>query len=312
MALLGTDKVLLPGSTGYNASLASYFSPQASALHPLCFVTPQTVDDVSSVVKSLTKPSNGSCSFAVRGGGHMWIPGASNSAGGVTVDLRGLNSIELSADKSSVSVGIGASWDAVYNKLDPLSLSVAGGRVAGVGVGGLTLGGGLSYFGPRQGWTCNQATSFEVVLADGSVVTASSEQNRDLWKGLRGGSNNFGIVTRVGLVTFGQGLLWSALTINPTTVVDQQAEIYGKLMKAEVFDENASFLTGWAFTSAAGGSVCLNQLVYTEPNGTESPPFYQDVLNLTTVPGIGSAPIVSNMSTLSQNSLALNPIQVSR
>lgn len=144
------------------------------------------------------------------------------------------------------------------------------------------------------------------------MVRASSENNRDLWKGLRGGSNKFGIVTRVELVVFGQGLLWSALTINSTTMVDQQAQIYGSLMKAENFDENASFLTGWAFTSAAGGSVVLNQLVYTKPNGTENPPFYQDVLNLTTIPGIGSTPIVANMSTLSQTSLALNPIQVSR
>jgi hypothetical protein len=312
ITLLGADNVQLPGSTGYNESITSYFSPQASAAQPLCFVTPQTVDDVSAVVKSLT--SNGdSPSFAVRGGGHMWIPGASNSDGGVTVDLRGLNSVELSDDHSSVSVGGGATWDLIYNKLDPLGLAVAGGRVAGVGVSGLTLGGGISYFGPRHGWTCNQATSFEVVLADGSIVKASAEQNADLWKGLRGGANNFGIVTGLELVTFKQGPLWSILSISPTTILDQQASLYGKLMASENYDENASFLTGWAFSGAAGGKVALHQLVYTEPpNGTEVPPFFKDVLALPTIPNIGSPAIVANISTIAQNSVALNPKQASR
>ena len=59
----------------------------------------------------------------------------------MTLDLRALDSIEFSEDGETVKVGPGASWDAVYRKLDPLGRSVAGGRVAGVGVGGLTLGG---------------------------------------------------------------------------------------------------------------------------------------------------------------------------
>lgn len=315
ITLLGTDNVLLPGSTRYNESLESYFSPQAAAVRPLCFVTPQTVDEVSAVVKSLTTSGGhgDTANFAVRGGGHMWIPGASNSGGGVTIDLRGLNSVELSEDHSTVSVGGGTTWDLIYNKLDALSLSVAGGRVAGVGVSGLTLGGGISYFGPRHGWTCNQATSFEVVLADGSIVQASAEENSDLWRGLRGGANNFGIVTRMELVTFEQGPLWSILSISPTTILDQQASIYGKLMSPENYDKNASFLTGWAYSGAAGGKVALHQLVYTEPpNGTETPPFYKDVLDLPTIPNIGSPAIVANVSTIAQNSVALNPKQASR
>ncbi|KAI1504679.1 hypothetical protein F5X99DRAFT_432464 [Biscogniauxia marginata] len=120
VALLGADKVLLPGSTGYDASQSSYFSPQAAAVHPACFVTPQAVPDVSAVVKSLTSSDNGGpCNFAVRAGGHMWFANASSAPGGITIGLRGLNSVDLSADKSSVSVGTGATWDAVYDKLEP-------------------------------------------------------------------------------------------------------------------------------------------------------------------------------------------------
>lgn len=69
--------------------------------------------------------------------------------------------------------------DAVYAKLDLLGLSVAGGRVAGVGVGGLTLGGGISFeFGPCYGWTCDTASVFEAVLADVSVVEVNEKQTK--------------------------------------------------------------------------------------------------------------------------------------
>lgn len=310
VTLLGAGNVLLPGSTGYNESIVSYFAPQASAVQPVCFVTPKTVHDVSAIVKYLASDGD-SPGFAVRGGGHMWVPGASSSAG-VTIDLRGLSSVELSGDRSSVSVGGGATWDLIYDKLDPLGLSVAGGRVAGVGVGGLTLGGGISYFGPRYGWTCNQATSFEVVLADGSIVRASAHENRDLWKGLRGGANNFGIVTAMELITFKQGLLWSALTVSPTTILDDQAKVFAELMDPDKYDESASLITGWAFSSAAGGSVALNQLVHTKPNGTETPPFYTNLLALPQLPNIGSPPSVANVSKVSQDAGAFTPKQASR
>ncbi|KAK4164099.1 hypothetical protein QBC43DRAFT_379012 [Cladorrhinum sp. PSN259] len=308
IAALGVQNVLLPGSSGYNASLFSYYTPQAAAVHPLCFVTPQTAADVSTVVATLTQRP--SCSFAVRSGGHMWFPNASSEPGGVTIDLRALHSISLSPNSASVSVGVGATWDAVYKLLEPAGLSVAGGRVAGVGVGGLTLGGGLSFFSPRQGWTCNQAVSFQVVLANGTVVTASRDRNSDLWWGLRGGSNNFGIVTKIELVTFRQGPLWSVMTFNPVSVVDKQAKIYSKIAAAENYDENASFLTGWGYSAAAGLTVALNQLVYTRPTGGVSPPVYRDILTFPTV--FNATPVVANMSTIAIEAVANTPPQAAR
>ncbi|KAI0012533.1 hypothetical protein F4779DRAFT_614503 [Xylariaceae sp. FL0662B] len=257
-------KALLQGSTGYNASLSSYFSPQAAAVHSACFVAPQTVTEVS--VKSLTSSDNGGPrDFVIRGGGHTWFAGANSTSDGITIDLRRLNSVVLSADKSSVSVGV------------------------------LTLGGGISYFGPREGWTCNQATSFEVVLADGSVVGANEKQNADLWWGLRGGSNNFGIVTRINLKTFEQDLLWSTLTLNPLTEVDNQARIYSELMVAENYD---------GFIGQQGLSAALNQLIYTRLVDNETPAFYKPILDLPTIPDSSSSAVVANTSTLAQNSAA--------
>ncbi|OTA78790.1 hypothetical protein M434DRAFT_18136 [Hypoxylon sp. CO27-5] len=313
IALLGADKVHLPDSTGYNETLSSYFSPQAAAVRPACFVTPQTVADVSAAVKFLTSSDNcGPYNFAVRAGSHMWFAGANNTPDGVTIDLSGLDSVNLSSDKSTVSVDAGATWDAVYSKLDPLGLSVAGGRVGDVVVAGLTLGGGISYFGPREGWTCNQVTSFGVVLADGSVVEASEKQNAGLWWGLRGGSNNFGIVTRITFKTFEQGLLWSTLTLNPLTEVDSQAKIYAELMAAENYDVNASFIAGWVFASDQGLFAALNQLVYTRAAEDEIPALYKPILDLSTIPNPAATTVITNMSTLARNSAAIQRPQAAR
>lgn len=286
-------------------------------MQPACFVAPKTAGEVASVVKSLTSPSpegGEHVPFAIRGGGHTWFAGANSAPGGVTVDLRGLDSIELSADKASITVGAGATWDAIYGKLDPLGLSVAGGRVAGVGVGGLTLGGGISFFSPREGWTCDQVTRFEVVLADGSVVAASEKgANADLWWGLRGGSNNLGIVTGLTFRTFAQGPLWSSMSFNPLAEVDSQIRIYAQLMAAENYDANASFLTGWAFVGAMGATVALNQLAYTRPVGRETPALYQPILDLPdALPAMATPPVVANMSTIAQSGTVFQPRQAAR
>lgn len=133
VALLGEQKVALPGSAAFNASVESYFSQQQQALHPACIVAPQTVQDVSAIIKTLTSQPGERSQFAIRSGGHASWAGASNIAGGVVIDIRALKSIEISQDNSTVSVGAGASWDEVYAQLDPLGLSVNGGRSAEVG-----------------------------------------------------------------------------------------------------------------------------------------------------------------------------------
>lgn len=101
-------------------------------MHPACIVHPENVQDVSSAVKALVQlhDRGETCLFAVRSGGHTSWPGASNMEGGAVIDLRLLNSVEVSADRKTVAVGVGAIWGDVYGKLDPLGLSVNGGRAS--------------------------------------------------------------------------------------------------------------------------------------------------------------------------------------
>jgi hypothetical protein len=257
----------------------------------------------------MTSDPNDPVEFAIRSGGHMWIPNASNVQGGVTIDLAALDSIDFNADKMITSIGPGAVWDAVYAKLDPLGLSVAGGRIGGVGVGGLTVGGGLSYFGPQHGWTCDTACAFEIVLADGSVVTATEQDHVDLFHGLRGGGNNFGIVTRIDFVTFDQGPLWFATIYNPLSAIDEYANIVANMTTADNYDNKASFIAGFGYSQAQGASVIANQLVYTKPIEHQIPRYYQDVIDLQSVYSNIS---VANMSTLATQGTALIPSGAAR
>ncbi|KAI1074432.1 hypothetical protein F5B20DRAFT_439792 [Whalleya microplaca] len=301
-ALLGEQNVALPGSTAYNASINSYFSAQQSAVQPACIVSPQTVQDVSATVKSLTMHQGRNCPFAVRSGGHASWAGASNIAGGVVIDLRAFHSVELSSDKSTVSVGVGASWDSVYEKLDPLGLSVNGGRASGVGIGGLTLGGGISYFSPRYGWTCDVVSNFQVVLADGSIVNANAAYNPGLFSALKGGNNNFGIVTRIDLTTFEQGLVWMGVVYNALSYIDDVIGEFVRINSADAYDEYASFITTFGYSQAQGLAVISNQLEYTKE--LESPPVYQGLLSL---PNLRYTSQLAKMINLAKAIAALQP-----
>lgn len=171
----------------------------------------------------------------------------------------------------------------------------------------MTLGGGLSFFGPRYGWTCDTASAFELVLADGSIVEASEEQNADLFHALRGGSNNFGVITRIDLKTFEQGRLWTASIYNPLSTIDEQIKIFAKLAAAENYDEYASFITGFGYSQSRGLTVIDNELVYTKP--VENPPYYKELLSL---PSTYNSSAITDMTTLAQQGAKLLPPGIAR
>ncbi|QMW46603.1 hypothetical protein G4B11_010058 [Aspergillus flavus] len=272
LALIGAlgKKVSFPNSQPYNDSINTYFSQQNSNLHPLCIVSPTTAQDVSTAIKIINSTPE-TPNFAIRSGGHAPFTGASNIANGITLDLRGLNSIKVSPDRTTASIGVGATWGDVYPHLDQLGLSVAGGRAGQVGVGGLTTGGGISYFSPRYGWTCDTVTNFEVILANGTIVNANEHENPELLIALRGGSNNFGVVTRVDLKTFEQGPIWGGTVYHSVDTYQEQLEAFAGVNSAEGYDEYASLITSFGYS--AQGKAVVNSIVYTKAE--ENPVVYR-------------------------------------
>ncbi|KAL6718484.1 hypothetical protein ACLMJK_004575 [Lecanora helva] len=215
--------------------------------------------------------------MAIKGGGHTPWEGSSSVHGGITIDLGAMRDVSVNDDQSIVSVGGGSRWIDVYQTLDPLHLAVSGGRVAGVGVTGLILGGGISFFAPRYGWACDQVANFEVVLADGQVVNANVSSNQDLWWALKGGSNNFGIVTTLNLKAFPQGDLWGGMTVN---AIDSRNEILEALTTANAIserDEYATVICNFVYQAATTSWMISNNVVYSkaEPYPKALQPFTQ-------------------------------------
>ncbi|KAK3935425.1 FAD linked oxidase [Diplogelasinospora grovesii] len=175
-------------------------------LTPACIVEPNSASDVSkilTVIEQFQTPS------AVRSGGHSPNPGWSSiSQLGILIDLSRLNQIIVSSDRQTVTVGPGQRWGNVYTTLDAYGVTVIGGRVSTVGVGGLILGGGYFYSSSEYGLAADNVKSFEVVLSDGTVTTASAQENPDLFWALKGGGPNFGIVTSYELNTVPVHEIW--------------------------------------------------------------------------------------------------------
>ncbi|KAJ4415040.1 hypothetical protein N0V82_007556 [Gnomoniopsis sp. IMI 355080] len=196
-----------------------FWAQQQQAIIPACLVHATSAEHVAAAV-GISRSTG--CPFAVRSGGHSDRSGASNCPGCITINLAGLNQVQAAVDADVVHVGAGATWGQVYATLAPLNYATTGGRLTSVGVGGLLLGGGLSHFSGTRGWACDGVRSFEVVLANGTIlrhVTADDDghgQHADLFRALRGGGGGLAVVTRFTLDVFPhQGSMWGGLQVWP-------------------------------------------------------------------------------------------------
>ncbi|KAL8854847.1 MAG: hypothetical protein Q9221_000353 [Calogaya cf. arnoldii] len=287
--------VSFPGSPLFQSQQngpGGYWSANEAEIVSSCRLAPRNAQEVSTAVKLLVQAN---CRFAVRGGGHMFWAGAANIQDGVTIDLSQMDRVVVSRNRKLTAVGAGARWQDVYSKLDPMNLSVVGGRVGSVGVSGLTLGGGNSYFAPRHGIACDGVASFQVVLANGQRVVASPEQHPDLYKALRGGGNNFGIVTQFTLRTFEQGRIWGGFILNPpnTTVENLQRLQEFNTESGNAVDRDATNNQVHLY-NANGRSAVLNILVNTRP--VENPEILRSFSTLQ--PQISNSMRITNLSEM--------------
>ncbi|KAG6059644.1 hypothetical protein E4U32_003908 [Claviceps aff. humidiphila group G2b] len=292
-----------PGSTLYGFEEQQYWSQQQSSTLPACRLAPESASDVSLAVLTARVTR---CAFAVKGGGHAPSKGASNIQGGLTIDMRAFNQTIVAADRKEVSVGAGNVWVSVYEALKPMGLGVIGGRVSGIGVGGLTLGGGISYFSNRYGWACDNVNSYEVVLADGSIRQVSHQSNSsDLYWALRGGGNNFGIVTRFDLAAFPQGDLWGGSQFFNNTQETSAAinEAFVQFAAQSNSDPYAQVITSYVYSQALGGYLIAPALQYGRP--TPNPPIFR---NFTSIPGaLNNTLRVTDLPGLTNELSALTP-----
>ncbi|QIX01693.1 hypothetical protein AMS68_007210 [Peltaster fructicola] len=252
----------------FDKFLSTYWALNAAELRPACIVRPTDTNDVAAAVRTLRLgwAAGVDVKFAVRSGGHSPEAGFAGIANGVVIDMSLINEVSVSADRTSTTIGVGARWREVYSTLDRQGLAMVGGRNANVGVGGLILGGGVSFFSPRFGMVCDNIDKYEIVLANGSIVVATAHQHADLWRALKGGTGNLGIVTRATTKAFPSGDLWAGYVYWANWQMPKVLRAFHEFNKPENFDNYAGGpILALAYVGDLGIRVIACSLSYTKP-----------------------------------------------
>lgn len=160
---------------------------------PLAVVRVANAADVAAVLNFARATG---LPLAVRSGGHSTI-GASGCDGGLVIDLRDLNAIDIDTTSHSAWCGAGLTAGEVTRAVEQHRLIVGFGDSATVGIGGLTLGGGMGYLLRKHGLTIDSLLAAELVTANGDIIVADAAHHAELFWALRGGGGNFGVVTRL-------------------------------------------------------------------------------------------------------------------
>jgi hypothetical protein len=154
--------------------------------------------DVADVIAVVDLAQSSGLPLAVRSGGHN-PAGFGTVDDGIVLDLSSMRGIKVDPAARTSTVQTGCTWGDVDHATHAFGLAAPGGVVSTTGVGGLTLGGGTGHLTRSCGLTIDNLLEADVVLADGTFVTANAEQNEDLFWALRGGGGNFGVVTSLTL-----------------------------------------------------------------------------------------------------------------
>ncbi|GME64775.1 putative FAD dependent oxidoreductase [Neofusicoccum parvum] len=182
-----------------------------------------------------------------------------------------MKALSLSEDRSLVTIGPGNDWDAVYSFLQPYDLTTVGARLGLVGVSGHLLGGGMTYLSNEHGFSSTSVVEYECVLANGTIISATSTSHPDLHWSLRSGGNSFALITAFHMRTIPTGPIYagfgtydSSQTANWITTVHSQA-LYGDADTAGGVEATATW-------NPSAGADDLSYTSYLFYHGDEAQP----------------------------------------
>jgi FAD/FMN-containing dehydrogenase len=185
-----TAPILLPGDPGYEEGLITFYG--GFEQRPAAIIRPGNAAQVSAAVNAI---AGSGMELAIRGGGHS-PAGHSLSDGGVVIDLGAMKSFEIDPAGRTAWAGAGLTAGEYTTMAAAHGLATGFGDTGSVGIGGITLAGGIGFLTRRNGMTIDDLLGAEVVTADGSVLAVDADHHPDLFWAIRGGGGNFGIATR--------------------------------------------------------------------------------------------------------------------
>jgi hypothetical protein len=218
----------------------------------------------------------------VRSGGHSQWAGGSDIHVGPTIDLGLFTNVTYNPTTQLASIQPGPNWGRVYTALAEEGVCVTGGRDAGVGIGGFLTGGGNSYYVGKPGFAINTVINMEVVLSNGSIVNANATSNADLWRALKGGSGNFGIVTRFDVEAFPDKDLWGGARIANKTYQDESVTALIDFTNNNVNNPQAALILAFSYNSAQFSEVVIFNVIV-DTDGVVNASAFNEVYNIPTI-----------------------------
>ena len=183
-------RVIGPGDAEYDKARSSFYG--GFDRRPAAIVRVANAEDVSRLV-SFARESG--TEFVVRSGGHG-VAGYGAPNGGIVIDLKDMRALEIDPETRTAWAGAGLTAVEYTVAADAQGLATGFGDTGSVGIGGITLGGGVGYLVRKHGLTIDDLLAADVVTADGEVLRADAETHPDLFWAIRGGGGNFGVATR--------------------------------------------------------------------------------------------------------------------
>lgn len=181
-------EVVVPGNEAYDR-LRNVVNQAGS---PAAIVRARTDEDIVEAIRFAREQR---CPLSVRSGGHG-LSGQATNTGGLVLDLSAFNQVEIiDQERRLVRLGVGAHWGEAAKALAAHDLAISSGDTNQVGVGGLTLGGGIGWMVRTYGLTIDSLHAAEIITADGRVLRVSETEHPDLFWAIRGGGGNFGVIT---------------------------------------------------------------------------------------------------------------------
>jgi len=207
-----TGEVILPGDETYDEARRT---PNLNNdRKPAIVVRPQTTSDVAEAIKFARMRG---LDLAVKSGGHS-VPGWSVLDDALLIDLSQFKKVTIDPERRTARVQPAVTSGELAAPAHAYGLALTTGDAASVGIGGLTLGGGIGFMARKYGLTIDNLLSVEMVTADGDVVRASKEQHTELFWALRGGGGNFGVVTEFEFQLAPVGQVYGGALVLPATV----------------------------------------------------------------------------------------------
>jgi FAD/FMN-containing dehydrogenase len=258
-----TGEVIGPDDPSYDEARHVFF--KGFDRRPVAIARVASGDDVSRVVSAAR---DAGLELAVRSGGHSRA-GYGTTGGGIVIDLSGMRAVDIDADAKTAWVETGITAAEYTNATSEHGLITGFGDAGSVGIGGITLAGGIGFLVRKYGLTADDLVAAEVVTADGELVRTSEESEPDLFWAIRGGEGNFGVATRFQLRLHEISEIVGGMLILPAT----PEVITGFIEAAEAAPEELSTIANVMIAppmpfvpeEAHGKPIVMSQMAYVGP-----------------------------------------------